>query len=60
MSRDFSCLSILLTVLFVVVVCVVSRADVLQLVQLIFITITAAMQDDTANRHFFENDVRSK
>ena len=35
----------------------VARADILQLVQLVFTVMTSAMQDDPANKKFFENNV---
>ncbi len=35
----------------------VPRCDILQLVQLVFTVLTTAMQDDPANRAFFENSV---
>jgi len=39
---------------------IVSRADILQLVQLVFTVMTAAMQDDPANKMFFESNVSGR
>lgn len=37
--------------------CVVPKSDILQLIQLVFTVLTVAMQDDPANRLFFETNV---
>jgi len=39
---------------------VVSRADILQLVQMVFTVMTATMHDDPANKMFFEYNVSGR
>ena len=48
---------ILLFISFLSLLPAVPRSEVLKLVQLVFVVLMAAMQDDPANKMFFETNV---
>ena len=56
---SFAC-SLYYSLSFLRVLCyiyLVKKADILQLIQLVFTVLTVAMQDDPANKLFFETNV---
>ena len=57
---SFACSLFYSLSLFYVSLCyiyLVKKADILQLIQLVFTVLTVAMQDDPANKLFFETNV---